>query len=175
MPHIAPLQMPGLSSNWPRWTHAKKAILPLLQESCAAGPMGGGNGKRWREKTGVTKERGHFRGPRTENQDNPASVLMSQGQRSRLPTPPEPCHFSASTPTSLTPRHHPEMAPMAFSSYCQYAIFFMVKKKVIISRNNMHTLSVNRRTFFRCLFFRRVSLEFIASGCMFEGGVSRVE
>lgn len=41
--------------------------------------MGSGTGERWTEDKGVTEEMGHFRGPRIENQDNPTSILTSQG------------------------------------------------------------------------------------------------
>lgn len=74
VPYHTPDAMP--SFKLAQVDSCQKAILPLLQEGCAARAWVVGMGKGGEK--GVTKEMGHCRGPRVEKQDRPP-VLTSQG------------------------------------------------------------------------------------------------
>ena len=109
----------------------RKAIPPLLQGGTCGPGKGGGNGGRWRGE-----------GERLKRWDDSEArgwrVIFTPpgwGPLSQLPLS-QHSHFCAS-PTPLT-LHHPEMVPMVFLIILLICnLFYGLKKKVIISRNNM--------------------------------------
>lgn len=130
---------------------------PLLPQGCAARAWAVDVGRAGVQK-GVTEELGHFRGARMENPDNPA-----QSSCLRLRVAPTPlCAHSllCSSTHSLTIHRHPEMPPWSSHYIANMQSFlWLKKKKVTISRNNVHKLECKQMHFFKCLFFWKVSLE----------------
>lgn len=159
---VTPLQTPCLSSRPPGWTHAKasaSASTGLCGQGVAVGVGRGGAQK------GVTKEVGRVRGARMENPDNPAQPCL------RLRVAPAPlCALSllCSSTRPLTVHRRPEMPPWSSHYIANMQSFLWLKKKVIISRNNVRRLECKQMHFFKCLFFWKVSLELLY---IWEGGV----
>lgn len=102
----------------------QKAILPLLQEGSASWAWGVGMGKGREER-----REGLKRWDSSEAERLRIKITHLNPHTPRLRPTPAPLRallllcFHTSTF-----HHHPEMAVMVSSLYCQYAIFFMVEK-----------------------------------------------
>lgn len=171
MSHIT-LHRPRLASTWPRGTHAKKPFC-----LCSKRDVRPGHG-RWKWEK-VERREGLKRW----------DVSEAQGLRSKMNSPQSSC-LQAKDPSCPSPStvasvlchrpHLPFTSPPprngrhGFLTILPICNLFYGLKIIIISRNNMHRLSVSKCTFIKCLFFGE-SLWNCKWVYIWEGGVSGVK